>query len=64
MAVSKAQMKATTKYMKKTYYRPCVCLNRDYEEALRQKASEAGTTVSGYIVDLIKKDLGIEKETE
>ncbi len=62
MAVTKAQMKATQKYMGKTYYRPCVMLRREYEDALREKAETKGMTVSSYIVELIKKDLGIEEE--
>lgn len=59
MPVSKAQMKAVQKYSSKSYYRPCVMLRREYEDMLRKKAEENNTTVSNYIVDLIKKDLGI-----
>lgn len=64
MAVSKAQMKATQKYMGKTYYRPCVMLRREYEDALRKKAEEKGMTVSSYIVELIKKDLNLDIEKD
>lgn len=59
--VTKAQLKATQKYAKKTYYRPCVMLRREYESALREKAASEGKTVSTYIQDLIKKDLGIKE---
>lgn len=59
MSVSESQMKANKKYMKKAYYRPSIMLRREYEEALREKADKEGLSVSGYIVELIKKDLGV-----
>jgi len=61
MAVSKAQMKAVNKYQKKAYYRPSILLSREYEEALRTKAESEGKSVSSYIQDLIKNDLGVDK---
>lgn len=61
MAVTKAQMKATQKYMAKAYYRPSIMLRREYEEALREKAESKGMTISAYIVELIKND--IEKDS-
>lgn len=64
MPVSEAQMKAVKKYNAKAYYRPCVCLSREYEDALRDKAAAEGKTVSTYIQDLIKADLGIIESEE
>lgn len=62
MAVSKAQQRATQKYTTKTYYRPSIMLRREYEEALREKAEAKGMSVSGYIIELIKKDLDINED--
>lgn len=56
---SKAQIRANNKFMKKAYYRPSIMLRREYEEALRSKAEKNGQSVSGYIIELIKKDLGV-----
>lgn len=67
MAKTEAQMRATKKYVAKAYYRPSIMLRREYEELLRQKAEVKGLSVSGYIVELIKKDLGItdtKKDTD
>lgn len=61
MGVSEAQMKAVHKYTTKNYYRPCVMLRREYEQALREKADKEGKSVSTYIQDLIKKDLGVKE---
>lgn len=62
MPVSKAQIKATNKWNKKAYYRPSICLRREYEEPLRKKAAAKGESVSSYIQDLIKKDLDIKED--
>lgn len=59
---SSARIKANHKYATKAYYRPLVAIRREYEEAIRNRASEKDMSVSGYIQDLIFKDLGIEKE--
>ena len=64
MPASEARMRANNKWNKKAYYRPSVCLPRDFEEALRKKAAAEGKTVSTYIQDLIKADLGIEINEE
>lgn len=62
MSTSDAQIRATNKWNKKAYYRPSVCLRREYEEPLRKKAAAKGESVSAYIQDLIKKDLGIKED--
>lgn len=59
MAVSKAQMKAVTKYMAKSYYRPSIMLRKELKDAITEKAQSEGKSVSAYIQDLIKKDLGL-----
>lgn len=62
MGASKAQLKANHKYQTKAYFRPCVCVRREYEEALREKASANNETVGGYILRLIMQDLGVKNE--
>lgn len=63
MGIRKSQMEAVHRYNTKNYYRPSINLRREYEDLLRAKAEQEGKTVSTYIQDLIKKDLGIT-ETE
>lgn len=60
MPISEAKKKANKKYDQKTYYRPTIFLRREYEELLHKRADEKGLSVSGYIIELIKKDLGVE----
>ena len=57
MAKSSAQIKATKKYDKKTYYRPTIMLRREYEDAIHNRAKELNLSMSSYILALIKKDL-------
>ena len=57
MAKSEAQIRATNKYDSKTYYRPSIMLRREYETAIRNRASELNLSMSAYIQTLIKKDL-------
>lgn len=57
MPASKAHMKATNKWMNKAYYRPSICLRREYEEDIRNRAKELNMSMSEYIQTLIKKDL-------
>ena len=64
MPVSKAKMKANQKWNAKAYYRPTIYIPREFENALHQKAAAEGKTVSTYIQDLIKADLGIEINEE
>lgn len=64
MAKTEAQIRATQKYDKKAYYRPTIYLSREYEMALHDKAAAKGKTVSTYIQDLIKADLGIIESEE
>ena len=59
MTASKARIRANDKYKKKAYYRPSINLRREYEDALRKRAESEGKSVSTYIQDLIKKDLGL-----
>lgn len=61
MAVSEAKLKAIRKYDDKTYRKVSVRIPRELEEAFMEKCSGS---VNGYIVNLIKKDLGVEIEAE
>lgn len=57
MAKSEANIRATKKYDKKTYYRPTIYLRREYEEAIHLRADELNMSMSAYIQTLIKMDL-------
>lgn len=57
MAKSEKKMAYDNAWNAKTYYRPAVCLRREYEDATRERAKDLGLTVSNYIQELIKKDL-------
>lgn len=59
---SPARIRANNKYNSKAYFRPNFCIRKEYEDAIRGRAAEKDMSVSGYIQDLIFKDLGIEKE--
>lgn len=61
MAVSEAKLKAIRKYDDKAYRKVSVRIPRELEEAFMEKCSGS---VNGYIVNLIKKDLGVEIEAE
>ena len=54
---TEAQMRAQNKYIAKAYYRPSICLRREYEEETRNRAKELNMSMSEYIQTLIKKDL-------
>ena len=57
MSASKAQIKANNKWNKKAYYRPSICVRREHEEDIRNRAKELGMSMSEYIQTLIKTDL-------
>lgn len=57
MAKTEAQIRATKKYDKKTYYRPTILLRREYEEQIHDRAKDLNMSMSSYILELIKKDL-------
>lgn len=58
MMVSKAQIRATEKYNKAKYFETKVRFPKEAEAIIRQKA---GSSLNGYIVDLILKDCGYKK---
>ena len=57
MAKTEAQMRAQNKWISKAYYRPSICLRREYEDDIRNRADELNMSMSEYIQTLIKKDL-------
>ena len=57
MPKSQKKMISDAKWNAKAYYRPTVCLRREYEDAIRDRAKELNMTMSNYIQTLIKKDL-------
>ena len=57
MAKTEAQMRAQNKWIGKAYYRPSICLRREYEEQIRSRAKELNMTMSEDIQSLIKLDL-------
>lgn len=61
MAVSAAHIRATAKYDAKAYTRMTVRVPKAIEPEVNKKIEEHGS-INGYLLDLIKKDLGIQKE--
>lgn len=57
MTVSKAQIKAITKWESNNYFKTLVRLPKDMEELVRSRAEEKGLSLNGYIASLIKADL-------
>lgn len=57
MTASAAHMKATKKYEDKAYKKILVRLPKELESAFIEKSNGS---MNGYIIDLIKKDLGIQ----
>lgn len=60
MAVSKAHIRAVSKYEKANYFKLVVRFPKDAEELIRQNA---GDSLNGYIVDLVLRDIGYVKDT-
>lgn len=56
---SEAQNRATQKYQKVHYCRVSICIPKELEDAVNKKGEECGSRNS-YIVELIKKDLGLD----
>lgn len=61
MAVTKAQLKAKEKYEAKAYKKILLRLPKELEEAFLEKSNGS---MNGYIINLIRKDLGMEKEKD
>lgn len=59
MAKSEKKIISDNNWNAKAYYRPSICLRREYEELIRNRAKELDMSMSEYIQSLIKKDLDI-----
>lgn len=59
--VSKAQIRATTKYEKANYFKTTIRFPKDAEVLIRKAA---GDSLNGYIVDLVLRDIGYNKENK
>lgn len=57
MAVSKAQQKAVSKYMKQNYDEIKVRVEKGQKEAIKTHAESMGESVNGYINRLITEDM-------
>lgn len=62
MATSKAQVKAVRKYEAANHKKITVYFPRKYETLLADRLK--GQSFNGYVMDLIKKDLGIKEGNE
>lgn len=56
--VSKAHIRATTKWEKENYFKTTIRFPKEAEEIIRKKA---GSSLNGYIVSLVLKDCGFTK---
>jgi len=58
--ISPAQRKAVHKYEKENYYNPTLHIPKALEQTIKDKATQQDKSISGYIVGLIKDDLGVD----
>ena len=58
MPVSKAQQKATSKYLKNTYDDIKVRVPKGEKQLIKDRAASLGKTMNEYIAELIVKDMG------
>lgn len=58
MAYTKAQSKAVVKYVAKAYDQISIKIPKGNREHIKTFAKSKGMSLNGYIVDLIKKDMG------
>lgn len=58
MAYTKAQSKAVVKYVSKAYDQISVKIPKGSREHIKAFAESKKMSLNGYIVDLIKKDMG------
>ena len=61
MAKTKAKTAADNRWNAKNYYNPRIFVKKEYEQPIKDRASELGTSINGYITTLIKADLGIDE---
>ena len=58
LPVSKAQQKATSKYLKNTYDDIKVRVPKGEKQLIKDRAASLGKTMNEYIAELIVKDMG------
>lgn len=58
MAVTKAQQKATAKYVKENYGRIELQVPKALKDEIKLRAVELGLSVNSYLQQLVKLDLG------
>ena len=61
MAVSKAQQKAVSKYMKENYDEIKVRVSKGLKESIKSHAEKQGESVNGFISRAIKETMDREK---
>ena len=64
MAVSKAQQKATAKYMKNNYDEIKVRVSKGSKEHIQTAAAENGESVNAYIIEAVNSRLRSEGRSE
>jgi hypothetical protein len=58
MSITKAQIKATTKYVKNNYDETKIRLPKGSKEFITEKSKSLNLSVNSYIIKLIEEDLG------
>lgn len=59
MSASKAQQQATNRYNDKPYDNLTIRLPKGYRKILKEHAEWKGKSLNQYVVDCIKKDMGM-----
>lgn len=57
MPASKAQQKATNKYIKKAYDRLNIVVPKGERERIKEYATSKGESLNSYVYNLIKEDM-------
>lgn len=61
---SDAQKEATARYNKKAYDRIDVVVPKGQREVIKQFAASQGKSLNRFILDAVKKEMDMNKETE
>ena len=62
MPVSKAQIKATNKYIAKNYDSLRIVVPKGQKEAIDAHAKKKGETINGLVNNLLREDMGLTPE--
>ena len=62
MPTSKAQIKATNKYIAKAYDRLNIFIPRGWKADAEAHAEQKGQSVNGLVNDLLREDMGVPPE--